>query len=134
MYLIDTNVLSELPKKTPDAGVLTWLAGQPTLVVSAITIDELAFGVAAARAEQVPRLQRWFEALLALPPIVIPVDEQIARSAGYLRASRVRAGHNVSQADMLIAATAAATGRSLVTRNSRDFQGCGIPLLNPFSA
>jgi len=64
---------------------------------------------------------------------VIPVDDRIATAAGVLRAGRELAGRLAAQADMLIGATAAITGRVLVTRKVRDFEGCGIALLNPFA-
>lgn len=133
MYLIDTNVLSELPKRRPDRSVLTWFSEQKTIVFSAITLEELAFGVARAKPDQARKLKPWFERLLDIPPVMIPVDEKIAHTAGLLRAGQEKAGKTTSQADMLIAATAITTGRVLVTRNIKDFQGCGVSLLNPFS-
>lgn len=133
MYLIDTNVISELPRPRPDPAVLAWFAAQRTLVVSAITIEELSFGIERARPEQAARLRPWFEQFLALPPQIIPVDDKIARTAGLLRAAREASGRIVAQADMLIAATAIAEARVLVTRNEDDFIGCGVPLLNPFT-
>ena len=61
-----------------------------------------------------------------------PVTSDIATRAGNLRGSFKRRGLVREQADMLIASTAQAHGLTLVTRNVRDFDGCGIPLLNPF--
>jgi predicted nucleic acid-binding protein len=134
VYLIDTNIISELPKKLADPGVLAFIARQQTLVVSAITLDELAFGIARLRKDQGDRLRHWYETFLAIPPAVVPVDQQVAEMAGRLRASRERAGQIASQADMLIAASAIATGRVLVTRNARRFLECGVSLLNPFAS
>jgi predicted nucleic acid-binding protein len=133
MYLVDTNVFSELPKRDADPSVVAWFSAQETLAMSAITLEELAFGVERARPEHAPRLRRWLEQLLAIPPLVLPVDDKVARTAGLLRASQEASGHTVAQADMLIAATAITTGRILVTRNVKDFAGCGVPVLNPFS-
>lgn len=132
-YLIDTNVLSELPKRAPDPAVLEWFAGQCEVVVSAITLEELVFGIRRSSAALAEKLQRWLDKLRALPLEVVPVDEEIARLSGVLRAMREKSGRRVEQADMLIAATAIRTGRALVTRNTRDFEGCGVSLLNPFS-
>ncbi len=132
MYLVDTNVVSELPRARPAARVVAWLEAQPTLTVSAVTVEELAYGVARGRGAAGERLRRWFEGFLALEPTVLPVDARIARTAGELRAARENRGHPVAQADMLIAATALVEGRVLVTRNTDDFEGCGVSLLNPF--
>ena len=133
MYLTDTNVLAELTKLRPDPLVLAWFDAQRELTVSAVTLEELAFGVARARAEQAERLARWLDALLAASPTILPVDERVALSAGRLRAAREATGRVVAQADMLIAATASVSARVLVTRNVRDFEGCGVALLNPFA-
>lgn len=131
-YLIDTNVISELARPTPNDNVVHWFATQSSIAMSSISIEELAYGIARARAVERRRLVPWFEALLAVPAEILPVDEKIARAGGDLRASRERAGRPVAQADMLIAATALVTGRTLVTRNTRDFEHCGIALLDPF--
>ena len=133
IYLIDTNVLSELPKRRPDPAVIDWFAAQTSLALSAVTLEELTYGIARARPEQAQRLERWLQKLLTIPPVIVPVDERVAHIAGRLRAERDRAGRAVAQADMLIAACALLTGSVLVTRNVRDFEGCGVPVLNPFS-
>jgi predicted nucleic acid-binding protein len=132
-FLVDTNVISELPKRRPDRAVLEWFARLDGFALSTITIEELSYGIARAPAAQRERLVPWFERLLAIPPILVPVDERIARAAGELRAARTAAGHPAAQADLLIAASALVTGRALVTRNTRHFEGCGVALLDPFS-
>ncbi|HVH41027.1 MAG TPA: PIN domain-containing protein [Labilithrix sp.] len=131
-YLVDTNVVSELARPKPNRHVVDWFGALSTIVMSSISIEELAYGIARARSVERSRLVRWFEALLAIPAEIVAVDEKIARAAGDLRAARERAGRPVAQADMLIAATALVTGRTLVTRNTRDFEGCGVALLDPF--
>ncbi|MEI8254306.1 MAG: PIN domain-containing protein [Deltaproteobacteria bacterium] len=134
VFLADTNVVSELTRKLPDAGALRWLEAQSALVVSAITLEELSFGVARAQPQIRKRLLAWFEALLASGPVVVAVDDRVARAAGVLRAGAAGRGRVMSQADALIGASALVTGRTLVTRNVRDFDGCGVPLLDPFGA
>jgi predicted nucleic acid-binding protein len=131
-YVVDTNVISELARPSPHRGVVQWFATQSTIALSSISVEELAYGIARARAPERRRLAPWFEALLAIPAEILVVDERIARAAGELRAARERAGRTVAQADMLIAATALVTGRTLVTRNTRDFEGCGAAILDPF--
>ncbi|MGA7120213.1 MAG: PIN domain-containing protein, partial [Polyangiaceae bacterium] len=78
------------------------------------------------------RLVRWLDALLEARPTVLDVTAAIARASGELRAAREARGRRVAQADMLIAATALAQGLTLATRNGRDFEGCGVALVDPF--
>lgn len=132
-YLVDTNVVSELPKRRPHAAVLAWFSSQETIAVSAITLEELSFGVERAPRESAARLRRWLDGLLAAQPLIFPVDERVARTAGLLRAAQEQSGRVAAQADMLIAATALTSGRILVTRNIKHFQGSGVALLDPFS-
>jgi hypothetical protein len=79
-------------------------------------------------------LQAKLDALFASRCTVMPVTEAIARRSGELRGRLAARGRIRSQADMLIAATAHVHQLTLVTRNARDFEGCGIGLLDPFSA
>ncbi len=132
--LVDTNVLSELPRARPNAGVVRWFASQEAIHVSVITLEELAFGVAHATSKARSRLGRWLDALMDARPIVLDVSATIARVSGELRAAREARGRRVPQADMLIAATALAHGLTLVTRNTKDFDGCGVALFDPFGA
>ena len=132
MILVDTNVLSELPRRKPHAGVLRWLAGQEAIAISAISVEELAFGVARAPLARQAKLVRWLDKLLASTAAILSADLAVARAAGELRATREAAGRRVAQADMLIAATALVHGLTLVTRNGRDFEGCGVALFDPF--
>jgi predicted nucleic acid-binding protein len=133
MFLVDTDVLSELPRARADARVVAWFELLPEFAVSPISIDELSYGIAKVRGKSGTRLREWFEALLSIPPTVIPLDQRIARAAGELRATRERKGRRVAQADMLIAATALVGGLTLATRNIDDFEGCGIPIIDPFT-
>jgi predicted nucleic acid-binding protein len=130
--LVDTNVLSELSRPRPSARVVRWFAIQPTIHLSVVTLEELAFGVARATSAARPRLGRWLEALLDARPIALDVTQAIARASGELRAAREARGRRVAQADMLIAATALAHGLTLATRNTKDFDGCGVALFDPF--
>jgi predicted nucleic acid-binding protein len=133
MYLVDTNVLSELPRPRPNVHVVRWLQRQTTVVLSVITVEELAYGVARAPASQRPKLARWLDEILDSAAQTLDVTEAIAKAAGELRAARESAGRRVAQADMLIAATALVHGLTLATRNGRDFDGCGIAMVDPFA-
>lgn len=132
-FLVDTNVLSELTKRRPNPGALAWLSAQRTLTVSAITIDELTFGVLRAPADQRERLRVWLDELIAARPSILSIDQHVARLAGELRAAAAGRGRPVTQPDMLLAATAILGGHTLATRNVGDFRGCGVRLLDPFS-
>jgi predicted nucleic acid-binding protein len=132
LILADTNVLSELPRPRPNARVVRWFAEQETVHLSVVTLEELAFGVARSTPTARSRLGRWLDALLEARPIVLDVTPAIARVSGELRATREARGRRVAQADMLIAATALAHGLTLATRNTKDFDGCGVALFDPF--
>ena len=133
MQLADTNIVSELMRKRPDPGVLAWRemvdAMYGHITMSAVTVDEIMYGLAR---KQDAGLQAWFDGFMSRDQ-VLTVTQTIACRAGEMRAMFSLRGVVRSQADMLIAATAQVHALTLVTRNVRDFDGCGIALLNPFS-
>jgi predicted nucleic acid-binding protein len=132
--LVDTNVLSETVRARPNPGVLRWLAAHPSFAISAITLEELAFGIERLAGKRRAQMYEWLERLRSdPPPLLVPVDAEVALVAGRLRARRERKGRPVAQADMLIAASALIRGLTLVTRNVADFEGCGIALIDPFA-
>jgi toxin FitB len=128
--LVDTNVLAELARPRPNAGVLAWAGATGLISLSVVTVEEVLYGLAR---RSTPRLRTWFEQFLARDCRVLDVTSPIARLAGTLRGQLATRGQTRTQADMLIAATAAHHGLVLVTRNVRDFAGCGVSLLNPFA-
>jgi toxin FitB len=128
-WLADTNVLSELVRPKPNAGVTRWAAGPERISVSVVTVEEIAFGLAWKPNE---RIRAWFDRFFADACEVIPVTSAIARQSGIIRGRLRAAGIAQSQADGLIAATAQVHGLTLVTRSVRDFARCQIELLNPF--
>lgn len=129
IYLLDTNLISELTKPRPNTGVITWLAEHEDTALSAVTVEEIRYGVVS---RNLPSLLRWADDFLSSQTI-LPVDHHIARLAGVYRGQFRRRGIVRKQADMLIAATAQHHNLTLVTRNTRDFENCGIGLLNPFT-
>lgn len=131
MHLVDTNVVSELMRPRPHAAVLAWAEGEERFAISVIALEEIWFGLAARRSA---RLERWIRDFVADCCEVIPVTAAVARRCAELRASLRQRGHLRTQADMLIAATAYEHDLSLVTRNVRDFEGCGVRLVDPFAS
>jgi toxin FitB len=129
IYLVDTNVISELCRRQSDPGVLSWAGTVTRHAISVISMDEVYFGLAwRPNARVLAWMEAYFERhqVLAISPV-------IARRAGELRGQLAARGLVRHQADMLIAATAQVHQLTLVTRNIRDFEHCGIGLLNPFS-
>ncbi len=127
--LIDTNVLSELIRPKPDANVSAWARTQTHFQLSVITVEEVYYGLTWKPNE---RIKRWFENFLENHAEILPVTLEIAKHAGELRGDLQKQGDNRSQADMLIAATALSHKLAVVTRNERDFEGCGVRVVNPW--
>ncbi len=138
MYLLDTNVISELRKaKTgkSDRNVVSWAAtaSPPTLFVSAITVIELEQGVTAMErrdAAQGFMLRVWLEdhVLPTFEGRVLAIDTAVAR-----RCAGLHVPDRLGERDALIAATALTHGLTVVTRNVSDFAPTGVPLLNPWT-
>ena len=127
--LVDTNVLSELMRPRPNPRVVDWAGGLDAIALSVVTVEEVCFGL---RARPSARLEKWFDSFAREHCEVLAVTEPIARRSAWLRGQLRRRGAVRTQADMLIAATAYEHGLAVATRNERDFEGCGVPVVNPF--
>lgn len=133
MYLLDTNVVSELRKRKPHQGVVAWVrnASEETLHLSAVTIAEIQAGIEITREQDVEKaneIETWLDSV-AQTYNVIPVDGHIFRRWAQLM--HRRPDHHIE--DALIAATALVRGLSVVTRNVDDFKPFGVSLINPFT-
>lgn len=133
MYLLDTNVVSELRKPKPHQGVVAWVqnASEETLHLSAVTIGEIQAGIEITREQDVEKarqIEAWLNSV-AETYNVIPVDAHIFRRWAQLM--HRRPDHHLE--DALIAATALVRGWSVVTRNVDDFKPFGVSLINPFT-
>ena len=137
MYLLDTNVISELMKPQPDRHVVAWVDARDneSLYLSAITIGELMRGVA-----KLPSGARRTatEAIIndALIPQfasrILPVTHLVMMTWATLTITCERAGQTLPAIDRMIAATALHNRLTLVTRNTRDFRDTGVPLIDPW--
>ncbi len=132
MYLLDTNVVSELRRSRPNRGVMEWMGRvRPAdLYLSAVTLGELQAGIEITREQDQSRaeeIEAWLgRVLLAFD--VLPLDETAFRQWARLR-------HRQSETltyDAMIAAIAIVNQLTIVTRNVRDFEQLGVPVLNPF--
>ncbi|MFC5337207.1 type II toxin-antitoxin system VapC family toxin [Leucobacter denitrificans] len=132
MYLIDTNVLSELTKPRPNLGVKNWVVDQPDMYVSVLTLGEIGRGAQALRKRDDRRAERiaaWLEGVRRdFMTRVLPIDERVIDSWVTLPTMRT-----LPTIDGLIAATAAAHDLTVVTRNTAEFSDLGVRLLNPFA-
>jgi toxin FitB len=137
MYLLDTNVVSELrrPEKT-NPRVAQWASGVSPVGVflSAISVLEIERGILRVVRRDGPQgamLRVWFEEriLPAFEGRILAVDVTVAR-----RCARLHIPNPMAERDALIAATALVHGMTVVTRNVADFEGTGVVLLNPWDA
>jgi hypothetical protein len=137
MYLIDTNVWSELRNRgRGDANVRAWAAtaNEAEIYLSVVTVFELERGVQLMErrdAQQGARLRDWLEQRVLAPfgEQILTIDVAIARRCAGLHVPDPR-----SERDALIAATALTHGLTVVTRNTADFEPMGVALLNPWLA
>lgn len=137
MFLLDTMVVSEPAKPKPNAGLIQWLEQQniADLALSVITLGEIQRGVARmADGRRRSDLARWLKSDLPSQFFdrVLPVDAEVALAWGILSAEADRIGRPLPVIDGLLLATAQAHSLTLVTRNTGDCDGRGIPVLNPF--
>ena len=135
MFVVDTNVLSELGRPAPDPNVVAWLKRRDgELYLPAIVITGLMFGVDRMVAgRRRTALRTLYIDLFSHPSTKILAfgrDEAIV--AGALRARAEAAGRPVSLGDAQVAATAERRGATIATRNTSDYEVTGLPLIDPF--
>ncbi|SAK69805.1 twitching motility protein PilT [Caballeronia temeraria] len=137
MYLLDTNVISELRKAgdgKADANVTRWVSGEDAanFYISAVTLFELELGILRMErrdAEQGERLRTWIRTRVVpeFADRTLPLDSSVAQ-----RCARLHVPDPRPERDAYIAATALVHGMTIVTRNVADFAPCGISVINPW--
>nr|WP_210327152.1 type II toxin-antitoxin system VapC family toxin [Methylocystis sp. H4A] len=136
--MLDTNVLSELRRPSPNAKVVAFVAAQPLdrLYVSVVTFAEIRFGIElvpdpARRAE----LHDWLT--LKVRPLftqrTLPVSEDVMLKWRLLVEEGRKTRYTFSQPDLIIAATALLHGLTVVTRDTGDFEKARAPVINPWA-
>jgi toxin FitB len=139
MIILDTNVLSALMRKAPDAPVVAWLDRQPALSIwiTSITLFEARFGLALLPSGPRRRtLEAAFAQLLKedLENRVLDFDSDAATEAALLAAERQKAGRTADMRDTQIAGIALARHATIATRNVRHYGDLKIPIVDPWAA
>jgi hypothetical protein len=137
MLILDTNVISEIMRSSPASRVLEWWSQQPAgeLFTSTVTMAEILYGI-----ELLPKGKRR-DGLLAEAEAmfaqdftlrILSFDEAAARAFGEIAAGRRAQGRPMADFDAQIAAIARSRRATLATRNTADFEECGVRLVNPW--
>ena len=139
MFVMDTNVASELMRPNPARAATTWIAGHDAgeIYLTAVSEAELLYGVAIMpngkrRNAIEAAINRWLN--LGFRDRIVPFDSAAARAYAEIAADRRRAGRPISEADCQIAAICRSRDAVLITRNVRDFQGTGVEVVDPWDA
>lgn len=137
MIILDTNIVSELLRPTPEPKVEAWLAAQDggQVYLTALSEAELRYGVAIlADGKRRDALAGAIDAMLRedFRDRILPFDSAAAEAYAAIAADRRGAGRPISQFDCQIAAIGRAQGATVATRNARDFEGCGIEVIDPW--
>jgi predicted nucleic acid-binding protein len=139
IFLLDTNVLSETMKPAPSSAVASWMRKQPlrSLFTAAICQAEILAGVAVLPAG---RRRTELEAIAAgmfnedFHERILPFDGRAAAAYAQLFAARRQMGRPIATADLIVAATAHAHDAAVVTRDAGGFEGCGLVVVDPWTA
>jgi len=133
MYVLDTNVLSELRRSRPHGAVLAWIRAMPTtdIFIAAVTMGEIQTGIEMTRRHdkvKAGQIELWAD-LIQQTFMVLPMDGPAFRLWARLMVGRPA---ELSE-DAMIAAVASVNNMTVATRNVKDFEGFGVEITNPFS-
>jgi predicted nucleic acid-binding protein len=138
MIILDTNVLSEALRPLPEPSVMDWLANQPraSLFTTTVTRGEILYGIRLL-SDGKRRRGLWNAAKKIFDDDfadqVLSFDSDAADMYAEIAASRRAAGKPISQFDAMIVAMARSRGAGLATRNLKDFEDCGVDVINPWT-
>jgi len=137
MLILDTNVISEIMQPSPSPRVLNWWSQQQTgeLFTSTVSMGEILYGI-----ELLPKGKRRDRLLAEAEAMfnedfagrILPFDEEAARAVAEIAAARRTQGRPIAEFDAQIAAIARTHRAALATRNTTDFEACGVRLVNPW--
>jgi predicted nucleic acid-binding protein len=138
-WLLDTNILSELRRKTPQRKVLAFIREQrlELLHVSTVTLAEIRFGIELVNdANRRAELNAWLvqEVRPLFDHRVLEVSEDVLYKWRLLVEEGRKSGHTYSQPDLFIAATALHHGLTVVSRDTREYQRADAPVFNPWES
>ena len=133
-FLLDTNVISELSRESPDPQVIRFLTAEGDLWLSSVTVYEMEYGLEllphGRRLENLRTVQS--DILAAFDDRVLPLDRNAAEWAARFRARSRQAGRPMDVGDALIAGIARANGLTIATRNVGDFESADLEIVNPW--
>ena len=137
MIILDTNVIAELMREVPDTKVASWIQGidAQNLALTVIAIAEILRGIERLpKGKRRQRLEQSFKEFIqkGFNGRIFPFDEAAAYLYGGLAAFREKSGFSVDPVDLMIASIAKNLHASIATRNIKDFEGCGINLIDPW--
>ena len=137
MIVLDTNIVSELMREQPSPSVAEWIQSfDPNqFTITSITIAEIMRGLARMpEGKRRRKLKQSFDGFIhdAFSSKILAFDEQAAFLYGEISASREKKGLSVDPVDLMITAIAKYHNATIATRNVRDFEACGIKLINPW--
>jgi len=137
MIILDTNVVSELMRPTPESRVLRWFGNQAAedLHITAVTMAEILYGIeliSTSRRREVLRAgaEKMFETVFG--DRILTFEDRAAHAFSQIASARQRQGKSISASDAQIAAITRVHGSTLATRNPYVFEGCGVRLVNPW--
>jgi len=138
-FLLDTNCISELVRNKPEPRVMDWMraAEESLLYLSVLTLGEIRNGAAILpQSKRRTYFESWLELDLQVrfSGRILAIDDAVADRWGWLTAEAQRRGKPILAIDGLLAATALHHNLTIVSRNSSDFAGTQVPILNPWEA